>query len=119
LTASATPFHSVPNTAELPFMTARRFVHVTIRGRVQGVGFRAFIERQAQERGLDGWVRNREDGSVEAVFAGASAAVDAVLGACRQGPPGAAIEDIDVREEEAAGLIPSSRPAGFFVMPTV
>jgi acylphosphatase len=100
-------------------MTARRFVHMTIRGRVQGVGFRAFIERQAQERGLDGWVRNREDGSVEAVFAGSSAAVDGVLDACRKGPSGAEVEEIDVREEDAAGLIPSSRPAGFFVMPTV
>src|SRR5829696_9125387 len=98
-------------------MTARRFVHVTIRGRVQGVGFRAFIERQAQERALDGWVRNRRDGSVEAVFAGASTAVDAMLEACRQGPAGAEIEDFELREEEAAGLIPSSRPAGFFVMP--
>ena len=100
-------------------MTARRFVHVTIQGEVQGVGFRAFIERQAQERGVDGWVRNREDGSVEAVFAGASAAVDAMLDACRQGPRGARIDNLDVREEVAAGLIPSSRPAGFFVMPTV
>lgn len=100
-------------------MTDRRFVHLTIRGRVQGVGFRAFIERQAIERALDGWVRNRQDGSVEAVLAGASHAVEAVLGACRQGPPGARIEDLEVREEEAAGLLPSSRPAGFFVMPTV
>ena len=100
-------------------MTARRFVHVTIRGNVQGVGFRAFLERQAQERALDGWVRNREDGSVEAVFAGASAAVDAMLDACRRGPPGAEVADVDLREEDAAGLIPSSRPAGFFVMPTV
>lgn len=100
-------------------MTARRFVHVTIRGDVQGVGFRAFIERHAQERAIDGWVRNREDGSVEAVFAGASGAVDGVLDACRKGPSGARIDGIDLREEEAAGLIPSSRPAGFFVMPTV
>ncbi len=100
-------------------MTARRFVHVTIHGRVQGVGFRAFIERQAQERALDGWVRNREDGSVEAVFAGPAGAVDEVLAACRQGPEGARVEGFDLREEEAAGLIPSSRPAGFFVMPTV
>ena len=100
-------------------MTARRFVHVTIRGRVQGVGFRAFIERQALERGLDGWVRNRRDGSVEAVFAGAATAVEAMLEVCRQGPLGAKVEALDVREEEAAGLIPSSRPAGFYVMPTV
>jgi acylphosphatase len=100
-------------------MTARRFVHVTIQGQVQGVGFRVFIERQAQERALDGWVRNRHDGSVEAVFAGASGAVDEMLAACRQGPDGAKVESLDVREEEAAGLIPSSRPAGFFIMPTV
>ena len=100
-------------------MTARRFVHVTIRGRVQGVGFRAFIDRQAQERALDGWVRNREDGSVEAVFSGASTAVDDILESCRMGPAGAEIEGFDIREEEAAGLIPSSRPAGFYVMPTV
>jgi acylphosphatase len=100
-------------------MTARRFVHVTVRGQVQGVGFRAFIERHALERGLDGWVRNREDGSVEAVLAGSSAAVDAVLDACRRGPRGAQVDNLEVREEEAAGLIPSSRPAGFFVMPTV
>jgi acylphosphatase len=100
-------------------MTARRFVHVTIRGRVQGVGFRAFIEREAQERALDGWVRNRRDGSVEAVLAGASAPVDEVLEACRRGPAGANVEGLDLREEDAAGLIPSSRPAGFYVMPTV
>ena len=100
-------------------MPDRRFVHVTIHGRVQGVGFRYFIEKNAIERALDGWVRNREDGSVEAVLAGASGAVDEVLVACRRGPHGAVIEGFDLREEEAAGLIPSSRPAGFFVMPTV
>lgn len=100
-------------------MTDRRFVHVTIRGRVQGVGFRAFIERSAIERGLDGWVRNREDGSVEAVFAGAAAKVEDMLAVCRKGPRGAGVEDLDLREEEAAGLIPSSRPAGFYVLPTV
>ena len=100
-------------------MTARRFVHVTIRGRVQGIGFRAFVERQAQERALDGWVRNREDGSVEAVFAGAAAAVDEMLALCREGPAGARVDDVDLREEDAAGLVPSSRPAGFVIMPTV
>jgi acylphosphatase len=100
-------------------MTARRFVHVTIRGSVQGVGFRAHIERHAQERGLDGWVRNRRDGSVEAVFAGPSNAVDAMIEVCREGPAGSRVNDLDLREEEAAGLIPSSRPAGFYVLPTV
>jgi acylphosphatase len=100
-------------------MTERRFVHITFHGRVQGVGFRAWIEREALARALDGWVRNREDGSVEAVLAGAASAVEAALDACRQGPPGAHVDQLDIREEEAAGLIPSSRPAGFYVLPTV
>jgi acylphosphatase len=100
-------------------MTARRFIHATIRGDVQGVGFRAFVERQAIERGLDGWVRNRRDGSVEAVFAGPANAVETMIDICRQGPAGSRVVDVDLREEEAAGLIPSSRPAGFYVLPTV
>jgi acylphosphatase len=100
-------------------MPDRRFVHITIQGRVQGVGFRYFVERKAIERGLDGWVRNREDGSVEAVFAGAAARVGEMLELCRNGPRGARVDHLDIREEEAAGLIPSSRPAGFYVMPTV
>jgi len=100
-------------------MPDRRFVHVTIQGRVQMVGFRALIERNALERALDGWVRNREDGNVEAVFAGAAAKVEEMLELCRKGPPGAKVEHVDVREEEAAGLIPSSRSSGFYVMPTV
>jgi acylphosphatase len=100
-------------------MTARRFIHATIRGDVQGVGFRAFVERQAIERGLDGWVRNRRDGSVEAVFAGPANTVETMIDICRQGPAGSRVVDVDLREEEAAGLIPSSRPAGFYVLPTV
>ena len=100
-------------------MTDRRFVHVTIRGRVQGIGFRAFIERHALERALDGWVRNRADGSVDAVFSGAAPVIEEMLELCRKGPPGARIEELELREEDAAGLIPSSRPAGFYVLPTV
>ena len=100
-------------------MTARRFIHATIRGNVQGVGFRAFVERQALERGLDGWVRNRRDGAVEAVFAGPANAVEAMIEICRKGPAGSHVTGVDLREEEAAGLIPSSRPAGFYVLPTV
>jgi acylphosphatase len=100
-------------------MTDRRFVHVTVHGRVQGVGFRAWVEDEATRRALDGWVRNRRDGSVEAVFAGSSGTVEAVLEACRRGPPGARVERLDLREEEAAGLIPATRPSGFYVLPTV
>jgi acylphosphatase len=72
--------------------------HVLIRGRVQGVGYRAWTEVTALEHGLEGWVRNRRDGSVEAVFGGAADDVAAMIGECRRGPPGARIERIDQRE---------------------
>lgn len=100
-------------------MTERRFVHVTFHGRVQGVGFRAWLEREARTRAIDGWVRNRENGTVEAVLAGSASAVETILDAARQGPTGAHVEHMDVREEEAAGLVPASRPAGFYVLPSV
>lgn len=72
--------------------------HVVIRGRVQGVGYRAWTEVTALERGLEGWVRNRRDGSVEALFGGPGNVVAAMIADCRRGPPGAWIETIDQRE---------------------
>jgi acylphosphatase len=78
---------------------------VVIRGRVQGVGFRAWTEVTALECGLNGWVRNRRDGTVEALFAGAPEAVAAMIEHCRRGPPGARVDAVDQREagsEEAA-----------------
>jgi len=72
--------------------------HVIIRGRVQGVGYRAWTEIAALERGLEGWVRNRRDGSVEAIFGGAPDEVTAMIGDCRRGPPGARVEAVDQRE---------------------
>jgi acylphosphatase len=84
-----------------------RQVHVTISGRVQGVGYRAFVEREARQRGLGGWVRNRRDGTVEAVFTGEAAAVDAMLAACRRGPRLAEVREVrvvDMAEEGLAGF---------------
>jgi acylphosphatase len=72
--------------------------HVMVRGRVQGVGFRAFVEREALRRGLEGWVRNCRDGSVEAVFAGEPALVADVIEACRRGPRLARVEALDQRD---------------------
>ena len=69
-------------------------VRVVISGRVQGVWYRAWTEKAALARGLDGWVRNRSDGTVEAVFSGADADIDAMLAACRTGPPLARVEDV-------------------------
>jgi acylphosphatase len=68
--------------------------HVTIRGRVQGVGYRYFVEREAQLRDLEGWVRNRRDGSVEAVFSGSVEAVAGMIAACRRGPSSARVEAV-------------------------
>jgi acylphosphatase len=62
-------------------------VLVTIEGRVQGVGFRAWTVREARRLQLRGWVRNRRDGKVEALLIGAAASIDAMVAACRQGPP--------------------------------
>jgi len=72
--------------------------HMIVRGRVQGVGFRSFVELTAIERGLEGWVRNRRDGSVEAVFAGEVDVVAAMIEASRAGPLGARVDEIDHRQ---------------------
>ena len=73
-------------------------VHVIIRGRVQGVGYRAFVEDEAVTRGLEGWVRNRQDGSVEAVFAGPAEKVAMMIAGCGSGPRSAQVEGIDQKE---------------------
>jgi len=87
-----------------------------IRGRVQGVGFRAFVEHAALKRGIQGWVRNRRDGSVEAVLAGPTETVAAVIEVCRRGP--GRVEAID--EFPAGPDDVSSRYPGelFSVLPT-
>lgn len=74
-----------------------------VRGRVQGVGFRASCARRAVALGLAGWVRNRSDGAVEAVFEGDAEAVSAMLSWCAAGPPLADVRDVDVVPEDAAG----------------
>ena len=72
--------------------------HVVIRGRVQGIGYRAWTEVTALERGVEGWVRNRHDGSVEALLGGPEDEVAAMIAQCRRGPPGARVDAIDQRE---------------------
>jgi acylphosphatase len=92
--------------------------HVVMRGRVQGVGFRAFVEDAAEERYLQGWVRNRRDGSVEALLAGRPEAVEAVIAALRTGPSGARVEAVDVNEGASALLEQRPRNTRFAVLPT-
>jgi len=91
---------------------------VIIRGRVQGVGFRAWIEHTASRLGLEGWVRNLRDGTVEAVFFGPPDAVGAMIVACRHGPGGSGVHG--VAEHEALPDVLARRHAGerFSVLPT-
>ena len=91
-------------------MRARR---VVIAGRVQGIGYRDWMVREAQRLGVQGWVRNRRDGTVEALVAGEEAAVQALLSACRLGPPLAAVSEITEDFAE-----PPAEP-GFVRLPNV
>jgi acylphosphatase len=72
---------------------------VVVRGRVQGVFFRGSTGDEALARGVDGWVRNRPDGSVEAVFEGPPGAVEALLAFCRRGPRFARVDSVEVEPE--------------------
>ncbi|WP_407152033.1 acylphosphatase [Bradyrhizobium sp. ORS 86] len=93
--------------------------HVTIRGRVQGVGYRAWLEEQAVSRGLEGWVRNRRDGSVEAVFSGPDDIVADMIAVCSRGPISARVGA--VQAEAGNSDLLNLRGAGerFSVLPTV
>jgi acylphosphatase len=75
-----------------------------VHGRVQGVFFRDTMSRMAQSRGVAGWVTNRPDGAVEAVFEGEPQDVESILSFTREGPPGAAVERVEAIEEEPEGL---------------
>ena len=91
----------------------RKAVRAVMSGRVQGVFFRSWTVRMAAARGLDGWVRNRRDGTVEAVFAGTAQAVDHMLADCRLGPDLARVTDLAVSPAEDPG------PTGFDQRPTL
>ena len=75
-------------------------LRVVIRGRVQGVGFRDALKAQAESLGVFGWVRNRADGSVEALVQGPSDAVAAIIAWARRGPPAARVADVQIKESE-------------------
>ena len=76
-----------------------------VHGRVQGVWFRGATERQARALGVAGWVRNRPDGTVEAVFEGGAGAVAQAVAYCKQGPPGARVERVESSDETPEGLV--------------
>jgi acylphosphatase len=93
--------------------------HVTITGRVQGVGYRAWVEHRARAHDLEGWVRNRRDGSVEALFAGPAAVVADMVAVCRRGPSSARVDAVQDEPGNSDAL--KLRRAGerFSVLPTL
>jgi acylphosphatase len=98
-------------------MESDRVVRLIVAGRVQGVGFRAFVARRASAHGVGRWVRNRRDGTVEAVIAGSGDAVDAIIAEIKIGPPFG--EVTSVQTQEVADTGECVRPdRGFSVLPT-
>ena len=77
---------------------------VIVRGRVQGVFFRDETRREAERRGVAGWIRNEADGSVQAVFEGEMEGVDAIVRFCREGPGRAEVSEVEEHEEQPEGL---------------
>jgi acylphosphatase len=101
-------------------MSRERVVrHVFISGRVQGIGFRVWVERQALLHGIEGWVRNHRDGTVEALFVGRQGDVDAMVEACRRGSPLSRIARVDVRDGELLQLAAKPAAEKFSLLPTV
>jgi acylphosphatase len=95
---------------------ARKILHLKISGRVQGVGFRAFVADEAERRGLAGWVCNRRDGSVEAVVGGEDKIVDDMVAACRRGPYGARVENVAIEDASEHDL---GTQSGFQILRTI
>ena len=93
--------------------------HIAVRGRVQGVGYRAFVEHEAKRRDLQGWVRNCGDGTVEALLVGDGAAIEDMIAACRRGPFGARVDAIDRNPGHASGLKDRRPGQAFSVLPTI
>jgi acylphosphatase len=94
-------------------------VQVVVRGRVQGVGYRAWVDDQATLNGLEGWVRNRQDGGVEALFAGPAQDVAEMVALCRRGPPAARVDSVSDTPVGADQLRLRHPGEEFSVLPTV
>ena len=93
--------------------------HVVVRGKVQGVGYRAWLAGEAMASDLAGWVRNRKDGAVEAVLSGPEAVVAALIAKCRKGPVMARVTSVDNEPADDNSLNSCTRGEAFSVLPTV
>jgi acylphosphatase len=100
----AAPAAAAPSAPDVPQAApaAVRRVHIFVSGQVQGVGFRAFVQGHAAALGLSGFVRNLEDGRVEAVIQGPPEQVGALVDLVKRGPPSAQVEGLDVKDEPPA-----------------
>ena len=80
------------------------FTHLRLRieGKVQGLGYRDFVVGEATRLGVDGWIRNRADGTVEALVSGSNKAVETLVGLCMKGAPGAQVKDVELHKAEPA-----------------
>jgi len=96
-----------------------KIVHVTVHGRVQGVGYRAWVAYQALTIGLEGWVRNRRDGSVEALFSGAPLEVAQMVALCRHGPPLAKVTGVSEEPATSNEMAREQEGRPFAVLATV
>jgi acylphosphatase len=94
-------------------------VRIWVRGRVQGVGYRAFTQTHAIAHEVAGWVRNRRNGDVEAVFVGSSEAIEALCAICRRGPPAALVEALDVTPVDRSVLSEVGWNGGFLQLATL
>lgn len=93
-------------------------VHIVVHGRVQGVGYRAFVAREAGRHCLEGWVRNCRDGTVEALFKGEPDVIGDMIAACRKGPFGSRVDAIDQRAGSDADVRARVPGEEFSVLPT-
>ena len=88
-------------------------LRLRIEGSVQAVGYRYFAAEEARKLGLDGWIRNRSDGTVEALASGSTNAVEAFVAACMRGPPGARVTNVDLHSADPPA------ESGFHTRPTL
>lgn len=96
-----------------------RIVRAIVSGRVQGVGYRAWTQAEAEARGVGGWVRNRRNGDVEALFAGPAAAVDELCERLRRGPPAARVARVELTQGDESDLAVNWRASGFCLIATI
>ncbi len=98
---------------------SEKIVHIVVTGRVQGVGFRFFVEREALKIGVHGWARNRRDGTDEAVFAGTPEQIESILAACKKGPSASRVDRLDVAEASVTELKMMLAGERFSTLPTL